>query len=217
MGGRGSMMKTSLLLGGGESRMFYHQVKHRRLGLGIGNFTADQLFSLLREVDDGALAAPNHCLRCTMRFAGACWGAGLALSLEESGPIIKFTDMLEVYRDRQFFTVMYHKNSPLPPKYNKPLTRFTPYDENLDCKRYLKTLVGGTLHRAYQIYGDGNPREISYALWELLRELHDAPLHYPVKELRVVTFGFRAEWARPILSGTRSSLDLIVHYEQMNT
>ena len=72
MGGRGSMMKTSLLLGGGESRMFHHQDKHRRLGLGIGNFTADQLFSLLREVDDGALAAPNHCLRCTMRFAGAC-------------------------------------------------------------------------------------------------------------------------------------------------
>ena len=77
-------MKTALLLGGGESRMYHHQDMHRRLGLGIGNFTVDQLFSLLREVDDGALAAPNHCLQCTLRFARACLQVGLPAGWLES-------------------------------------------------------------------------------------------------------------------------------------
>ena len=97
-GGRGSMLKTSLCLGKGESRMCRFQENHRRLGLGIGHFRVEQLSSLPRQVDDGGIAAPNHCLSCATRILQACWGRDLSLSFEESGATIRFADALEHYK-----------------------------------------------------------------------------------------------------------------------
>ena len=210
------MRRTSLLLWGCESRMFHFQDRHRQRGLGIGNFRVEQLFSLLREVDDGALAAPNHCVDCTIRFARACWGSGLSVSLEESGPIIKFAEMLEHYENGRFRILMYHKNSSSEPRYNPPLTRFTPYIENLNPKRYLRVLIGGHLHRAKQIFGEtnNNDRAILHALWEMIRELNAPPLCYPLQDIHDATFGFRPDWAKPFLRPTRDVLKAFIDHHR---
>ena len=186
--------------------MCFYQDRHRRHGLDLGNFRVEQLFSLKRVVDDGALAAPNHCLGCTQRFAQACWGRGLSLSLEEQGPVIKFVDMLETYHNQAFYLTMYHKNSPLPPRYNPPLTRFSAFHEHLNPKGYVRQLVSAHLHRAYQIFcspvlpgrsvTSASPLStdlvgVQYALWELIRELSEPPLAYPLTIIKSALLGFR--------------------------
>ena len=103
------MAKTALLFGGGESKMYRFQNRHRMFGLGIGQFRVEQLFSLVREVDDGSIAAPNHCLGCVRLFTRACWGFDLGTRLEAYGPATKVADMIELYKDGQFFLSMYHE------------------------------------------------------------------------------------------------------------
>ena len=208
MGGRGSMMKCALRIGGGESRM------RRRAGLGLGSFRVRQLFSLVRQVDDGALAAPNHCLGCALRFLRHCWGRSLRTSLEEEGPVIKFCDMLESFSNGRFSITMYRTNSPELPRHNPPMIRLLPHAECLHPVRYVRCLLWGHMHCACQVLGHANQVGLLYCTFELIRELHATPLVYPCKILKKATFGFRPPWARAILQSVRA---LLVSLEEINT
>ena len=189
--------------------MYRFEEIHRRLGLGIGHFRVFQLSSLLRQVDDGAIAAPNHCLACVLRFLRRCWGNQMSLSTEESGATIKFADLLETYQNGQFSYSMYHKNSPLPPRYNPLLTRFNPFSENLHPIPYVRSLVSCYLHRSSQIHGEGSHLQITYDMWELIRELQSPPLSYPVPVIIKALHGFRKAWASDILKPTRAVLEAL--------
>ena len=74
MGGRLSKVLCSVLLGEGESRFlniidlgFYY-------GFGVDGLTPSQAFSMLRLVDDGAIAATCHCPQCVHELLLLMWG-----------------------------------------------------------------------------------------------------------------------------------------------
>ena len=73
MGGRGSKVKTSLLLGEGEGLMFSSRQKQAEHGFGLPGYELAQLVSLIREVDDGSLASWVYCAQCLVDLMAAAW------------------------------------------------------------------------------------------------------------------------------------------------
>ena len=85
------------------------------------------------------------------------------------------------------------------------------------------------LHRAYQIFcspvlpgrtvTSASPLStdlvgVQYALWELIRELSERPLAYPLTIIKSALLGFRNPWAETILKTTRSIVDALISYNE---
>lgn len=92
MGGRASKVKTSLLLGEGEGLFFSDPVRQAAERFAIPGYTLDQLVSLIRQIDDGAVASWVFCVSCLLALMQLLWSDDQEVSTEESGSRIRFCD-----------------------------------------------------------------------------------------------------------------------------
>lgn len=208
MGGRLSKVFVSILLGEGESRFLNWQRLWEAHGFGVDGLLPTQLFSMIRIVDDGCIAATCHCGECIQHLLGLLWGVTMKITTEEEGHTIKVSDTFERYVHGQFLLFPLYPDSPHAPPLLPAKVRHIPYDAHPRPVRYIRSLLLATMHRAYQLRGD-IPREIIRALLEKSDALHRHELGYPWGLILKALVGIRLRWASAPVRRVRLILELL--------
>jgi len=205
MGGRGSKIKMSLILGVGEGLLWRDAGKLHANGFAIAGYSITQLVSLLRQVDDASCASWVWCEDCMRDLCQLAWGEDMTVTIEEAGQSITFCDTLEEIIGFSFFMTPLFANSPATPQEGNRITRFTPFLQVLRPVEYIRCLISGRMARPFQICGD-HPLQLLRSAWELAVELHDSPNFYTWEAIRRGFYGVRHRPAVPILAQVREAL-----------
>ena len=141
-------------------------------------------------VDDGSIASYVLCSGCLRDFITLCWGEDQQISLEVSGPVMRFGEMIEVHVGGAFHLLPDFHNSQVEEPFSPPTTRYTPFRFQPMPVMYVRALVIGRLHRIYQISGPDHGLFLR-GVYEMLHELHRSPNFYPIFFLRQAILGVR--------------------------
>ncbi len=211
MGGRGSKILCSLILGDGESHFFADPAWQRRERFFLEGYALEELVAIRRIVDDGYIATPNFCRNCVVRLFQIMWGESQTVSIEEEGLIIKFGDSLVRLIDTtgEFFVTPYFQGSPVGPVLTQQRTRFIPAEFQLKPIHYIRTLLVGALHRTYQLTKEAE-QQLTRTVWELCYHLHSQPNHYSWEQILRSLHGLRLPWAVGAVKTVRTSLAVML-------
>jgi hypothetical protein len=210
MGGRLSKVLVSILSGEGESRFMNIQQLWEYHGYGVLGLEPWQVFSMLRLMDDGCIAATCHCSSCIDHLLGLMWGPSMRVTTEEEGHTIKVGDAFERYINGRFYLFALYPDSPHSPPLVPTKVRHVPFQYQPRPIGYARTLFLGALHRAHQLRGN-NHNEFLRALWEKAHLLHAEPLAYPWPVLKKSLLGIKLEWATRAIQRVRITMELLEH------
>ncbi len=208
MGGRLSRQKTSVILGK-EEGLFRHSVRRQiQWGFWFFGYTLEQIFSMIRYVDDGVVASHVLCKKCITSLVGRLW-PNLDVSWEEEGDAIRALDMLVMVRNGRFFIVPHNKaHTPLEPSSNIFVARYTPKSLCYNPVQYIKAMLIGRLSRVNQLMsGDG--LHMYLAAMELFQELTSTVNRYSWEDCRRASLGLRLGWARNSLQQLRVTVKIL--------
>lgn len=207
MGGRGSKILCSLLLGEGESLMYASEWMQRGAGFWIPEASLRETLSLLRIVDDGGIASTVYCETCCVDFLRETWGRRWKITIEESGPVVKFGDTIEYIVGDRVLSRPFYTASPFGPQLD-PLvrTRFIPFHHSWRPVAYARVLFLGAIHRSAQLT-ECNLTSAERAIWEIVYALRQPVNAYPWTTLRHALRGIRMPWAIGTLRRARLRLE----------